>query len=83
MGWSGKTNGELLRQMVAHGFEVFVTVDRNIPFQQNIAASGIAVVVLVAASNRIGDLLPVVPAALAAVASIRPGEVVEISAPVP
>ena len=82
-GWSGKRNGELLALMVTNGFEVFVTVDQDIPFQQNITASGIAVLVLVASSNRIGDLLPIVPAALNSLSVIQPGEVVEVSAPNP
>ena len=81
MGWSGKRNGELLRLMVADGIEAFVTVDRNVPFQQNIAASGIAVLILVASSNRIADLLPVMPAALAGLAALKPGDVMEASAP--
>jgi hypothetical protein len=81
MGWSGKRNGELLALMLAAGFEVFVTVDRNIPFQQNIAASGMAVLILVAPSNRIVDLLPVVPAAQAALTALKPGDVLEVSAP--
>jgi hypothetical protein len=81
MGWSGKRNGELLALMLAGGFEVFVTVDRNVPFQQNVAASGIAVLIMVAASNRIADLLPVVPAAQAALTVLKPGDVVEVTAP--
>jgi len=81
MGWSGKRNGELLALMLAGGFEVFVTVDRNVPFQNNIAASGIAVLVLVAPTNRIADLLRAVPAAQAALTGLKPGGVVEVSAP--
>ncbi|MBO0696816.1 MAG: hypothetical protein J2P46_00340 [Zavarzinella sp.] len=81
MGWSGKRNGELLGLMLANGFEVFVTVDRNMPFQQNIAASGVAVLVLVGTSNRVADLLPVIPAAQTALTALKPGDVVEVSAP--
>ena len=81
MGWAGKRNGELLALMVANGFEVFVTVDQNVRHQQNVAAAGVAVLVLVAASNRLADLVPLVPAALAALATIHPGEVVEVSWP--
>jgi hypothetical protein len=81
MGWSGKRNGELLQLMVTNGFEVFVTVDRNVPFQQNIAASGIAVLILVASSNRIADLLPTIPAALVGLTTLKPGDVLEVSGP--
>jgi predicted nuclease of predicted toxin-antitoxin system len=81
MGWSGKTDRELLALMAGAGFEVLLTVDQNIRHQQNLKAAGVAAVVLVAASNRLADLVPLVPAALAALGSIRPGDVVEISPP--
>ena len=80
MGWSGKKNGDLLRAMAGDGFEVLVTVDQNLGHQQNLQAAGVAVVVLVAASTRLADLVPLVPAVQAALALIAPGEVVEISA---
>ncbi len=80
MGWSGKKNGELLRLMAAHGFDVLLTVDQGIRHQQNLQAAGVAVVVLVALSNRLADLVPLAPSALAALASIKPGDVVAITA---
>lgn len=79
MGWSGKKDGELLALMAGAGFEVLVTVDQNIRHQQNLAASGIAVIVLVAPTNRLADLVPLAPSALAALATIQPGDVVEIT----
>lgn len=79
MGWSGKKNGALLALMVTQGFEVLMTVDRNLCHQQNVQAVGVAVIVLVAASNRLADLLPLMPNAQAALNSIGPGVVVEIS----
>jgi hypothetical protein len=79
MGWLGKKNGELLALMAAAGFEVLLTVDQNIRHQQNLAAAGVAVVVLATASNRLTDLLPLMPSALAALPTIRPGDVVEIT----
>jgi len=54
-GWSSKRNAELLRLMLAEGFEGFLTVDQNVPFQQNVAASGIAVLVVVARTNRLKE----------------------------
>lgn len=78
MGWSGKTNGELLQLAVGQGFEVLLTVDHNLPHQQTVAVAGIAVLVLVALTNRLADLLPLAPHALTALASIQPGEVVEV-----
>lgn len=60
MGWSAIKNGELLA-LAAKEFEVFVTVDRNLSFQQKLPAFSIAVVVLRARSNRLADLRPLVP----------------------
>ncbi len=79
MGWSGKKNGELLKLMAAQGFDVFVTVDQNLRFQQNLQAAGVAVVVLVAASNRLAALLPLMPAVRAALGSLSPGAVLDIT----
>ena len=72
-GWAGLGNGELLRRAAAEGFEVLVTGDRNIQYQQNIPAFGIAVVVVAAHTNRIEDLLPLVPKVLKTLSSIQPG----------
>ncbi len=61
LGWSGRRNGVLLESLIAAGFTVFITVDRNLVFQQNIPASGIIVVVLHAMKNRVADLVPLLP----------------------
>ncbi len=79
-GWSSKRNSELLSLMVAHGFQAFLTVDQNLQFQQNIAASGIAVVVVMARTNRLKELRPLVPAVLDALRGIRPGQLVRVGA---
>lgn len=60
MGWSGIDNGELLT-LAQELFDVFVTVDRNLSFQQNIPSYNIAVIVLRCRSNRLGDLRALVP----------------------
>jgi hypothetical protein len=79
MGWAGKKNGELLALMAGTGFEVLLTVDQNLRYQQNLVSAGVAVIVLVAPSTRLADLIPLMPAAQAALATIRPGDVVEIA----
>lgn len=79
MGWVGKKNGELLALMTIQGFEVFLTADQNLRYQQNLHATGVAVIVLVAVSNRIADLKPLMPSVLAALHLIKPGEVIEIT----
>ncbi|MFO0849808.1 MAG: hypothetical protein U0871_14830 [Gemmataceae bacterium] len=78
MGWVGKKNGVLLALMTADGFEVLLTADQNIRYQQNLAGTGVAVVVLVAATNRLADLLPLAPTVLAVLPTVRPGDVVEV-----
>jgi hypothetical protein len=74
MGWASKTNGELLA-LAAADFDVFLTSDRNLSYQQNVSAFNIAVIVLVAASNSIDDLRPLVPRILEALASVNAGTV--------
>jgi hypothetical protein len=60
MGWAGIKNGQLLALAEAE-FDVFITVDQNLSFQQNLPQFGIAVVVLHTVSNRLADLTPLVP----------------------
>jgi predicted nuclease of predicted toxin-antitoxin system len=78
--WSGKRNGEILDLMIQTGFQAFITVDRNLEFQQNIQARGISVVVLMAVTNRRKDLQPLVPGALAALATLQPGHIARVGA---
>ncbi len=78
-GWAGLKNGELLRCAADEGFEVFLTADQNLEFQQNLARARLGVVVLVAPSNALEDLLPFVPAALAAISRSRPGQVARVT----
>jgi predicted nuclease of predicted toxin-antitoxin system len=76
-GFAGLKNGALLRAANA-SFDVLVTVDRNIPYQQNLKALNIAIMILIAKSNRYGDLKPLVPQALEALKSMQPGNVVRV-----
>jgi len=78
LGWSSKRNGELLKLMVAEQFEALFTVDRNLPFQQNVSASGIAVVIAVVRTNRMKELRPLMPRVLDALRSVKAGEVVSV-----
>jgi len=79
-GWAGFKNGALLSKAEEAGFAVLVTGDKNMPFQQNIAKRRLGVLVMVAASNAIEDLLPVVPNALKALSTIQAGQVVRVEA---
>lgn len=75
MGWVTIKNGELLA-LVSKQFDVFVTVDRNLAFQQNTRSLTIAVVVLHAKTNRLADIKPLVPALLSAISAAKPGVIV-------
>jgi predicted nuclease of predicted toxin-antitoxin system len=70
-GWSGVKNGKLLA-LAATEFDVFITVDKNLPFQQNLAALPIALIVLDSLSNELSALLPLVPALLRELTSLNP-----------
>jgi len=77
--WTSLTNGELLRQAAAT-FDVLLTADRNIEFQQNLATLPIAVVILVAESNRLESLEPLVPNVLEALKTLKPKSLIRVGA---
>jgi hypothetical protein len=79
MGWAGVKNGQLLALAEAE-FDVFITVDRNLSFQQNLPQFNIAVIVLQAPSNRLADLKPLAPEVLAILVTAAKGQVTVISA---
>jgi uncharacterized protein DUF5615 len=82
MKWDGKKNGALLE--LANGrFDVIVTVDQRIEYQQNLAvlpAPALRIIVLVAGSNNVDDLRPLMPAVQAALTRVQPREVIRIAA---
>ena len=61
MGWLGKKNGELLGLMTKNNFELFVTVDRNLPYQQNLEGLTLTIVVLCAYDNTRQTLRLLIP----------------------
>ena len=77
MGWASKENGDLLGLAAGH-FDVFLTVDRNLSYQQDMGRFNIAVVVLVARGNRLADLRPLMPQVLEVLAEIRPGQLLRV-----
>jgi hypothetical protein len=64
---------------MAGQFDVLITVDKSMPFQQRLDERPVAQVVLRALSNRLPDLLPLVPALLQVLSEMKPGEVREIT----
>ena len=78
-GWQRVKNGELLQR--AQGtFEVLVTMDRNLEFQQTLSSLNLCVVLALAPSNRMAGLRPIVPAILRAIETARPGELLRAGA---
>jgi predicted nuclease of predicted toxin-antitoxin system len=75
---AGLKNGRLLEAAEAGGFDILITVDQNIPEQQNFAGRSISVLILCGPTNRLRDLELLVPAALSALRSIGHGETVRI-----
>jgi predicted nuclease of predicted toxin-antitoxin system len=76
-GWAGVKNGELL-QLAARQFDLLLTVDRNLEYQQNFAGLALAVIVIHAPSNDVAVLRPLMPAVLAALSETKPGKVTHI-----
>ena len=78
VGWTGTRNGELLK-LAAGNFDVFLTADQNLEHQQNLDALPIVVVVLMAPTNRIEALQPLIPALLRALAALAPRQLIRVS----
>jgi hypothetical protein len=77
MGWAGKKNGELPR-LAEQQFDVFITTDQNLSFQQNLPRFNLAVLILYAPTNRLVDLIPLVSQILAALPNIKIGQTMHI-----
>lgn len=78
-GFAGLKNGQLIRA-AADSFDVLITVDRNLIHQQNTQNLPLAIVVLIAKHNKYEFLSPLVPRTLAALKTIRKGEIVQVTA---
>lgn len=77
-GLKGKTNGELLRTAEDASYDVLVTVDKNLPHQQNLPDLKLSIVIVTATTNQLEDLLPLSRQILAALGAIEPGQVVRV-----
>jgi predicted nuclease of predicted toxin-antitoxin system len=78
LGLAGKKNGELLSLAEEDGFQVFITLDRGIAYQQSLSGRKIAVVLIRAKSSRLVDLVPNVAKILEVMGSIEPGQIVHV-----
>ena len=80
IGWERLSDGDLL-EAAAEQFDAIVTVDKNLRHQQVLIGRPFALIVLGGKDTKIKDLLPLVPALLAALQFIQPGDIREITAP--
>jgi len=79
MGWAGRSNGDLV-SLASPQFDIFLTVDRGIQYQQNLEGSRIGVIAMAAPSNDIDALRPLIAEVLRAIAGIQPGQFVRVGA---
>ena len=77
-GWAGTKNGALLARAGGAGIDAFVTIDKGVEFQQRVATLPLGVVAVRARSNDIDDLRPLMPAVLAALQALVPGQLVRV-----
>jgi hypothetical protein len=78
-GWSGIKNGNLLA-LAAPEFDVFLTIDQNLKYQQNLKNFSIGIILLTARNNRLKSLLPLMPEVREAMSKIAAGDLVYIGA---
>ena len=81
MGWAGVKNGELLRLVGEHRFEILLTFDQNLRQQQNLSDRPFALVVLIVPNKQMRTIIPLVPELLFLLQSTQPGRVYEVGAP--
>lgn len=82
MGWSGVENGELLRLAAANGFDVFISTDKGLEYEQNQSSLPLAIVVLIAGDNKLGTLESLVPRILLTLKTLVPKSFAKIEAEV-
>ena len=75
---AGLKNGVLLAAAESAGFDLMITTDQEIPYQQNLDGRRIAIIIQCAPTNRLADLRRLVPAAFSAIDTIGPGQVMRI-----
>ena len=78
LSWGGLSNG-LLLQKAQEEFDVLLTGDTNLSFQQNVTSFNIAVIVLEAGSTRLADTIRLIPNVLKLLSTLQPGNVVRVS----
>ena len=77
MGWAGKENSDLLL-LAEQFFDVFITTDQNLSFQQDLSKFNIAVLLLYAPTNRLADLKPLIPKIISSLPKLKTGNILKI-----
>jgi predicted nuclease of predicted toxin-antitoxin system len=79
LGWSGLKNGALLARAEEHQFDVLLTMDTNLAFQQDLSKFKIIVISLRARSNRLADTRPLMPKVSKLLATVKPGALIVVT----
>jgi len=80
LGWTGLKSGEPLTRAAEAGFAAFITMDRNLQYQQKVGRLSLGIVLLRAPNNRVETVLPLAPAVLIVLEQLRPGTVIQVGA---
>ena len=75
MGWLGKSNGKLMDLASKNGFQVLITVDKNLRYQQHLKQFDLAIIVLNVQRNTLKHLKPLIPPVLKKIPDCKQGEV--------
>ena len=78
MRWSGRSNGDLLRAASGEGFDVLLTNDSGVEYQQNLIALPVGVLVIRAKTNKLDDIRPLLPQILLALSMFKPNTLVRV-----
>lgn len=78
MRWEGLKNGALLSKAEEAGFDLLLTVDQNLQYQQNLSGRAIAIIVMIAAGITVDDLRPLIPAVEKVMLTIQPGQIYQV-----
>lgn len=78
MRWEALKDDVLLQSADAANFDLLITADRNMRYQQNLSRYHVGIIVLIAYTNRIQDLRPLIPKLLATLTTVHPGDLHEI-----
>ena len=76
--WNGIKNGKLL-ELAQLDFDIFITIDQNMPYQQSLSSFSIALIALQASSNRYNDLLPFIELTVKLINNCKPGRFYTVS----